>query len=118
MAKEDRQADLYYTERQTDPDGYLCRDHENRTCVDGKRSIRSYPLEGKALFEYGTNNKYDMREAFSPERADRVELDFKSGDPAGSPLLKLRTAESWRGACLPARECAILFRNRHFGSST
>ena len=75
MTKGDRQVDLYYQARQTDPDGYLSWDHENWTSADGKRFIRSYSLEGKTLFEYSTYNKYDMQDAFSPEKADRVELN-------------------------------------------
>ncbi len=75
IAKFDRQVDLFYQEKQTDPDGYLSWDHENWTSADGKRFIRSYSMDGKTLFEYSTYNKYDMQDAFSPEKADRIELN-------------------------------------------
>ena len=75
MSTGDRQVDLYYRSRQADPDGYLSWDHENWTSADGRRFIRTYSLEGKTLFEYSTYNKYDMRDAFSPEKADRVEMN-------------------------------------------
>ena len=46
VANHNRQVDLIFAEPRTDEDGYLKWDHENWTCVDGKRFVRSYFLQG------------------------------------------------------------------------
>ena len=55
-------------------EGYLSWDQENWTCVDGKRFIRSYFLQGRALSDYSGYNKYDMKGCFLPEEAREVRL--------------------------------------------
>ena len=57
-----------------DEDGYLHWDRENWTSVDGKRFIRSYFLDGRALSDYSGYNKYDMKGYFQPEKAKEVLL--------------------------------------------
>ena len=42
--------------------------------MDGKRFIRSYFLEGRALSDYSGYNKYDMKGNFKPEEAKEVRL--------------------------------------------
>ena len=74
VANGNRQVDLIWAEKQTDEDGYLSWDAENWTSVDGKRFIRSYFLEGRALSDYSGYNKYDMKGYFQPERAKEVRL--------------------------------------------
>lgn len=74
IVKEDRQVDLVFAEKHTDDDGYLTWDRENWTCVDGKRFIRSYFLEGRALSDYSGYNKYDMKGCFLPETAKEILL--------------------------------------------
>ena len=69
-----RQVDLVFAEKRTDDDGYLSWDQENWTCVDGKRFIRSYFLEGRALSDYSGYNKYDLKGCFLPEQAKEVRL--------------------------------------------
>lgn len=66
--------DLIWAEKKTDEDGYLTWDAENWTSVDGKRFIRSYFLEGRALSDYSGYNKYDMKGYFQPELAREVRL--------------------------------------------
>ncbi|WP_312940553.1 hypothetical protein [Oscillibacter sp.] len=75
MANHNRQVDLLFAEKQTDEDGYLSWDAENWTSVDGKRFIRSYSLEGRALSDYSGYNKYDMKGCFQPEAAKEVRLN-------------------------------------------
>lgn len=74
VANGNRQVDLVFDEKQSDEDGYLHWDRENWTSVDGKRFIRSYFLEGRALKDYGGFNKYDMQGIFLPEEAVEVVL--------------------------------------------
>ena len=74
VAKENRQVDLVFAEKQTDEDGYLSWDAENWTSVDGKRFIRSYFCEGRASSDYSGYNKYDMKGCFLPEEAKEVRL--------------------------------------------
>ena len=74
VANQNRQVDLIFAEKRTDEDGYLSWDHENWTCLDGKRFIRSYFLEGRALSDYSGYNKYDMKGYFKPEEAKEVRL--------------------------------------------
>ena len=74
MATGNRQVDLVWAEKQSDEDGYMSWDRENWTCVDGKRFIRSYFLEGRALSDYSGYNKYDMKGYFLPEEAKEVIL--------------------------------------------
>ena len=72
VANQNRQVDLVFGAKLTDEDGYLSWDQENWTCVDGKRFIRSYFLEGRALSDYSGYNKYDMKGYFKPEEAKEV----------------------------------------------
>ncbi len=74
VASHNRQVDLIFAEKRTDEDGYLSWDHENWTCVDGKRFIRSYFLAGRALSDYSGYNKYDLKGYFRPEEAQEVRL--------------------------------------------
>ncbi len=74
VASHNRQVDLIFAEKRTDDDGYLTWDQENWTCVDGKRFIRSYFLEGRALSDYSGYNKYDLKGCFLPEQAKEVRL--------------------------------------------
>ena len=74
VAHEDRQVDLIFAEPRTDEDGYLKWDAENWTSVDGKRFVRSYFLEGRALSDFSGYNKYDLQSAFLPEEAKEVRL--------------------------------------------
>ena len=74
MATGNRQVDLVWADKQSDEDGYMSWDRENWTCVDGKRFIRSYFLEGRALSDYSGYNKYDMKGYFQPDKAKEVIL--------------------------------------------
>ena len=74
VANQNRQVDLVFAEKHTDDDGYLSWDAENWTSVDGKRFVRSYFLEGRALSDYSGYNKYDLQDAFRPEDAKEVRL--------------------------------------------
>ena len=74
MSAGNRQVDLVFSEKRSNEDGYLSWDAENWTCVDGKRFIRSYFLEGRALSDYSGYNKYDMKGYFKPEEAKEVRL--------------------------------------------
>ena len=75
VAKDNRQVDLIFAEKRTDDAGYLTWDAENWTSVDGKRFIRSYFLDGRALSDYSGYNKYDMRGVFNPEQAKEIRLN-------------------------------------------
>lgn len=68
----DRQVDLAFAAVQTDEDGYLSWDAENWTCVDGRRFIRCYSLEGRVLRDSTSHNIYDMENDFHPEEAKTV----------------------------------------------
>ena len=74
VANQNRQVDLVFAEKRTDEDGYLSWDAENWTSVDGRRFVRSYFLEGRALSDYSGYNKYDLQDAFRPEEAKEVRL--------------------------------------------
>ena len=74
VAKDNRQVDLIFAGKRTDDAGYLTWDAENWTSVDGKRFIRSYFLDGRALSDYSGYNKYDMKGYFQPEKAKEVLL--------------------------------------------
>ena len=74
LAKHNRQVDLVLSGKKTDEDGYQTWDRENWVCVDGKRFIRSYLCDGRALSEYSGFNKYDMKGTFLPEEAAQVIL--------------------------------------------
>lgn len=74
MANHNRQVDLVLHAKKTDEDGYLTWDAENWVSVDGKRFIRSYFCEGKALSDFSGYNKYDMKGCFLPEEAKEVRL--------------------------------------------
>ena len=74
VANHDRQVYLVFAEPRTDADGYLTWDKENWTSVDGKRYIRSYFLEERALSDYSGFNKYDFKAEFKPEEAKEVIL--------------------------------------------
>jgi hypothetical protein len=73
MANHDRQVDLVFAEKRSDEDGHVW-DAENWTCVDGRRFIRSYFLNGRASSDYSGYNIYDMKGAFLPEEAKEVRL--------------------------------------------
>ena len=73
MANHNRQVDLKLKAKTADEDGHVW-DGENWTCVDGKRFIRSYFLDGRALSDYSGYNKYDMKGYFQPEKAKEVLL--------------------------------------------
>ena len=73
MANHDRQVDLVFSEKRSDEDGHVW-DAENWTCVDGRRFIRSYFLNGRASSDYSGYNIYDMKGAFLPEEAEEVRL--------------------------------------------
>lgn len=73
MANHDRQVDLVFAEKRSDEDGHVW-DAENWTCVDGRRFIRSYFLNGRASSDYSGYNIYDMKGAFLPEEAEEVRL--------------------------------------------
>ena len=75
VANHNRQVDLVFNEKRTDEDGYLSWDQENWTCVDGKRFICSYALQGRVLSDYSGYNKYDMKDHFLPETAKEVILN-------------------------------------------
>ena len=73
MANHNRQVDLKLKAKTADEDGHVW-DGENWTCVDGKRFIRSYFLDGRALSDFSGYNKYDMKGYFQPEKAKEVLL--------------------------------------------
>lgn len=73
MANHNRQVDLKLKAKTADEDGHVW-DGENWTCVDGKRFIRSYFLDGRALSDYSGYNKYDMKGYFQPGKAKEVLL--------------------------------------------
>lgn len=73
MANHDRQVDLIFAEKRSDEDGHVW-DAENWTCVDGRRFIRSYFLNGRASSDYSGYSIYDMKGAFLPEEAKEVRL--------------------------------------------
>ena len=74
VANHDRQVYLIFDQVRTDEDGYMKWDKENWTSVDGKRFIRSYFLEDRALSEYSGFNVYDFKSVFVPEEAKEVQL--------------------------------------------
>ena len=74
MAPGGRQVDLYLNGKKTDEDGYLTRDVEHWSSIDGKRFIRCYSLEGRVLGESTGHNIYDLRNDFKPEEAKEVKL--------------------------------------------
>lgn len=74
MVSGNRQIDLILGDKKTDEDGYLSWDRENWTCVDGKRFVRSYFLNGRTLSDFSGYNKYDMKGCFLPEEAREVLL--------------------------------------------
>ncbi len=73
MANHDRQVDLVFAEKKSDEDGHVWN-AENWTCVDGRRFIRSYFLDGRASSDFSGYNIYDMKGAFLPEEAREVRL--------------------------------------------
>lgn len=75
IANNNRQVDLLFAEKKTDEDGYLSWDAENWTCVDGKRFICSYSLQGRVLSDFSGYNKYDLKGYFLPENAKEVRLN-------------------------------------------
>lgn len=74
MVSANRQVDLVFADKRTDEDGYLTWDRENWVSVDGKRFVRSYFLDGRALSDYSGYNKYDMKGYFRPEEAKEIIL--------------------------------------------
>lgn len=93
VANGNRQVDLVFDEKQSDEDGYLHWDRENWTSVDGKRFIRSYFLDGRALSDYSGYNKYDMKGYFQPER------------PRKSCLVKRKRAARRRARRFSKKSC-------------
>lgn len=73
VANHNRQVDLVFAERRSDEDGHVWNG-ENWTCVDGKRFIRSYFLDGRASSDYSGYNKYDMKGCFLPKEAAEIRL--------------------------------------------
>ena len=74
MVSANRQVDLVFADKRTDEDGYLSWDRENWVSVDGKRFVRSYFLDGRALSDYSGYNKYDLKGYFRPEEAKEIIL--------------------------------------------
>ena len=74
MAPGGRQVDLILHEKKSDADGYMSWDIEHWSSIDGKRFIRCYSLEGRALGESTGHNIYDLRNDFKPEEAKEVQL--------------------------------------------
>ena len=71
----DRQVDLAFDQVRSDADGYLSWDAENWSCVDGRRFIRCYSLNGRVLRDSTTHNIYDMDNDFLPEEAKTVTIN-------------------------------------------
>ena len=106
VANHNRQVDLIFAEPRTDEDGYLKWDHENWTCVDGKRFVRSYFLQGRALSDYSGYNKYDLASYFLPQEAQEVR---PGSTPPRSPILLLKLPAAapsfaWSGRCAVIHE--------------
>ena len=74
MVSANRQVDLVFADKRTGEDGYLSWDRENWVSVDGKRFVRSYFLDGRALSDYSGYNKYDLKGYFRPEEAKEIIL--------------------------------------------
>lgn len=72
--REGRQVDIYLNSKKTDDIGYLTWDLERWSCVDGKRFIRYYSLEGRVLSEYTSHNIYDLANEFIIDGAKKIEL--------------------------------------------
>ena len=71
----DRQVDLSFGKVLTDSDGYLSWDAENWSCVDGRRFIRCYSLNGRVLRDSTSHNIYDMANDFFPDKATSVKIN-------------------------------------------
>jgi len=71
----DRQVDITFGEVLSDADGYLSWDAENWSCVDGRRFIRCYSLNGRVLRDSTTHNIYDMDNDFAPEKAAKISIN-------------------------------------------
>ena len=71
----DRQVDLAFDQVRSDADGYLSWDAENWSCVDGRRFIRCYSLNGRVMRDSTTHNIYDMDNDFLPEQAKTVSIN-------------------------------------------
>ena len=70
-----RQVDLVFSEPRTDEDGYLTWDRENWLLVKEGKYQRNYFLKGKALYDFTHHNKYDMKNSFFPEQAEKIEIN-------------------------------------------
>ena len=68
-----RQVDLVFSEPRTDEDGYLTWDRENWLLVKEGKYQRNYFLNGKALYDFTHHNKYDMKNSFFPDQAEKIE---------------------------------------------
>ena len=69
-----RQVNLYFDEVKTDEHGFIHWDMETWCCVDGRRFIRTYGIEGRIRKEFSGYNVYDLESYFLPETASKVEL--------------------------------------------
>ena len=106
VANHNRQVDLIFAEPRTDEDGYLKWDHENWTCVDGKRFVRSYFLQGRALSDYSGYNKYDLAGSSRPRGAEGAGRGYP---PPRAPFLLQKLAAppppfAWSGRCAVIHE--------------
>ena len=70
-----RQVDLIFSEPRTDSDGYLTWDRENWLMVKETKYQRNYFLNGKALYDFTHHSKYDMKNSFFPEQAEKIEIN-------------------------------------------
>lgn len=74
MSKGGRQVDLYLAEKKSDMDGYMTWDVEHWSCVEERRFIRCYSLDGRMLSEFTGHNIYDLKNEFKPDEAIKIEL--------------------------------------------
>ena len=70
-----RQVDLVFAEPRKDEDGYLTWDRENWLLVKDGKYQRNYFLNGRALYDFTHHNKYDMKNSFFPEQAEKIEIN-------------------------------------------
>ena len=70
-----RQVDFVLPAPETDGDGYLTWDRENWLLVKEGKYQRNYFLKGKALYDFTHHNKYDMKNSFFPEQAEKIEIN-------------------------------------------
>ena len=70
-----RQVDLVFSEPRKDEDGYLTWDRENWLLVKEGKYQRNYFLNGTALYDFTHHTKYDMKNSFFPEQAEKIEIN-------------------------------------------